>query len=63
MMTIIKKEVKITTDWRGVLKEINKIGVFGAKKIQSITIKPHHSDLSSKLEFTLVISTLEEHYD
>ena len=46
-MRTIKKEVKVVTDWHGVLKEINKIGVFGAKKVQSINITPYHSDLKS----------------
>ena len=40
-MRTIKKEVKVVTDWHGVLKEINKIGVFGAKKVQTISIKQY----------------------
>ena len=63
-MRTIKKEEKVVTDWHGVLKEINKIGVFGAKKIQTISIKPYHSDLiDKKQEYTLVIETLEERDD
>lgn len=62
-MRVIKKEEKIRTDWHGVLKEINKIGVFGAKKVQSITIKPYESDLHDKPQYTLVIDTLEERDD
>ena len=62
-MRTIKKEVKVVTDWHGVLKEINKIGVFGAKKVQTITIKPYESDLYEKPQYTLVIDTLEEHDD
>lgn len=62
-MRTIKKEVKVVTDWHGVLKEINKIGVFGAKKVQSITIKPYESDLYDKPQYTLIIDTLEERDD
>lgn len=62
-MRVIKKEEKIRTDWHGVLKEINKIGVFGAKKVQSIIIKPYESDLYDKPQYTLVIDTLEERDD
>ena len=63
-MRIIKKEEKVITDWHGVLKEVNKIGVFGAKKVESITIKPYHSDLiDKKQQYTLVINTMEEHDD
>ena len=62
-MRVIKKEEKIRTDWHGVLKEINKIGVFGAKKVQSITITPYESDLYDKPQYTLVIDTLEERDD
>ena len=59
-MRTIKKEEKIVTDWHGVLKEINKIGVFGAKKIQTISIKPYQSDLYDKPMYTMVIETMEE---
>ena len=62
-MRVIKKEEKIITDWHGVLKEINKIGVFGAKKVQTISIKQYESDLHNKPEYTLTINTLEEHDD
>jgi len=62
-MRTIKKEEKIITDWHGVLKEINKIGVFGAKKVQTITIKQYESDLHNKPEYTLTINTLEERDD
>ena len=62
-MRVIKKEEKIRTNWHGVLKEINKIGVFGAKKVQSITIKPYESDLYDKPQYTLIIDTLEERDD
>ena len=62
-MRTIKKEVKVVTDWHGVLKEINKIGVFGAKKVQTITIKPYESDLYDKPQYTLIIDTLEERDD
>ena len=62
-MRTIKKEVKVVTDWHGVLKEINKIGVFGAKKVQNITIKPYKSDLYDKPMYTMVIETMEEHDD
>ena len=61
-MRIIKKQETIRTDWHGILKEINRIGVFGAKKVQSITIKPYHSDLiDKKQQYTLVIDTMEEY--
>ena len=59
-MRTIKKEEKVVTDWHGVLKEINKIGVFGAKKVQNITIKPYESDLYEKPMYTMVIDTMEE---
>ena len=62
-MRVIKKEEKIITDWHGVLKEINKIGVFGAKKVQTISIKQYESDLHNKPEYTIIINTLEEHDD
>ena len=63
-MRTIKKEEKIRTDWHGVLKEINKIGVVGAKKVESITIKPYYSDLIDRQnKYTLVINTTEERYD
>ena len=62
-MRTIKKQETIRADWHGVLKEINKIGVFGAKKIQTISIKPYQSDLYEKPQYTLVIETLEEHDD
>ena len=63
-MRTIKKQETIRTDWHGVLKEINKIGVFGAKKVESITIKPYYSDLiDRKHQYTLVINTLEERDD
>lgn len=62
-MRTIKKEEKVVTDWHGVLKEINKIGVFGAKKVQTITIKQYWSELHNKPEYTLIIDTLEEHDD
>ena len=63
-MRTIQKQETIRTDWYGVLKEINKIGVFGAKKVESITIKPYHSDLiDRKQQYTLVINTMEEHDD
>ena len=62
-MRVIKKEEKIRTDWHGVLKEINKIGVFGAKKVQTISIKPYESDLYDKPQYTLIIDTLEERDD
>ena len=62
-MRVIKKEEKIITDWHGVLKEINKIGVFGAKKVQTISIKQYESELHNKPEYTLIINTLEEHDD
>ena len=62
-MRVIKKEEKIITDWHGVLKEINKIGVFGAKKVQTISIKQYESDLHNKPEYTLIINTLEERDD
>ena len=60
-MRTIKKEEKIVTDWHGVLKEINKIGVFGAKKVKHISIKPYESDLYDKPQYTLVIDTMEEY--
>ena len=61
-MRTIKKQETIRTDWHGVLKEINKIGVFGAKKVENITIKPYHSDLiDKKQQYTLVIDTMEEY--
>ena len=62
-MRTIKKEEKVVTDWHGVLKEINRIGVFGAKKVQTITIKQYESDLHNKPEYTLIINTLEERDD
>ena len=62
-MRTIKKEVKVVTDWHGVLKEINKIGVFGAKKVQTIRIKPYESDLYDKPQYTMVIETMEERDD
>ena len=61
-MRTIKKQETIRTDWHGILKEINRIGVFGAKKVQTITIKPYHSDLiDKKQQYTLVIDTMEEY--
>ena len=60
-MRTIKKQEKVVTDWHGVLKEINKIGVFGAKKIQTISIKPYQSDLHEKPMYTMVIETMEEY--
>ena len=62
-MRTIKKEEKIRTDWHGILKEINRIGVFGAKKVQTISIKPYESDLYDKPQYTMVIETMEEHDD
>ena len=63
-MRTIKKQETIRTDWHGILKEINKIGVFGAKKVESITIKHYHSDLiDRKQQYTLVINTMEERDD
>ena len=62
-MRIIKKQETIRTDWHGILKEINRIGVFGAKKVQSISITPYHSDLKDKPQYTLILNTLEEHDD
>ena len=62
-MRTIKKQETIRTDWHGVLKEINKIGVFGAKKVQTISIKPYKSELHDKPQYTLIIDTLEEHDD
>ena len=62
-MRVIKKEEKIITDWHGVLKEINRIGVFGAKKVQTISIKPYESDLYDKPQYTMVIETMEERDD
>ena len=62
-MRTIKKEEKVVTDWHGVLKEINKIGVFGAKKVETISIKPYESDLYDKPMYTMVIDTMEERDD
>ena len=62
-MRTIKKEEKVVTDWHGILKEINRIGVFGAKKVQTISIKPYESDLYDKPQYTLIIDTLEERDD
>ena len=62
-MRVIKKEEKVVTDWHGILKEINRIGVFGAKKVQTISIKQHWSELHNKPEYTLIINTLEERDD
>ena len=62
-MRIIKKQEKIRTDWHGILKEINRIGVFGAKKVQTISIKPYQSDLYDKPQYTLIIDTMEERDD
>ena len=62
-MRTIKKQEKLVTDWHGVLKEINRIGVFGAKKVQTISIKPYQSDLYDKPQYTLIIDTLEERDD
>ena len=62
-MRTIKKEEKVVTDWHGVLKEINRIGVFGAKKVQTITIKPYESVLYDKPMYTMVIDTMEERDD
>ena len=62
-MRTIKKEEKVVTDWHGVLKEINKIGVFGAKKVKHISIKPYESDLYDKPMYTMVIETMEERDD
>ena len=62
-MRTIKKEEKIRTDWHGILKEINRIGVFGAKKVQTISIKPYESDLYDKPQYTMVIETMEKHDD
>lgn len=62
-MRTIKKEERIVTDWHGVLKEINKIGVFGAKKVKHISIKPYESDLYDKPQYTLIIDTVEERDD
>ena len=62
-MRTIKKEEKVVTDWHGILKEINRIGVFGAKKVQNISIKPYESDLYDKPQYTLIIDTLEERDD
>ena len=62
-MRTIKKQEKVVTDWHGVLKEINRIGVFGAKKVQTISIKPYESDLYDKPQYTLIIDTLEERDD
>ena len=60
-MRTIKKEEKVVTDWHGILKEINRIGVFGDKKVQTISIKQYWSELHNKPEYTLIINTLEEH--
>ena len=62
-MRTIKKQETIRTDWHGVLKEINRIGVFGAKKVQTISIKQYWSELHNKPEYTLIIDTLEERDD
>ena len=62
-MRTIKKQETIRTDWHGILKEINRIGVFGAKKVQTISIKQYWSELHNKPEYTLIINTLEEHDD
>ena len=62
-MRTIKKQETIRTDWHGVLKEINKIGVFGAKKVETISIKPYQSDLYDKPMYTMVIETMEERDD
>ena len=62
-MRTIKKQETIRTDWHGILKEINRIGVFGAKKVQTISIKQYWSDLHNKPEYTLTINTLEERDD
>ena len=62
-MRTIKKQETIRTDWHGILKEINRIGVFGAKKVQTITIKQYWSELHNKPEYTLIINTLEERDD
>ena len=61
MNRAIKKEETIVTDWYGVLQEINKIGVFGAKKIQTITIKPFEKPFLDKpTTYVLTINTMEE---
>ena len=62
-MRTIKKQETIRTDWHGILKEINRIGVFGAKKVQTISIKQYWSDLYDKPQYTLIINTLEERDD
>ena len=62
-MRTIKKQETIRTDWHGILKEINRIGVFGAKKVQTISIKQYWSDLYDKPQYTLIIDTLEERDD
>ena len=62
-MRTIKKQEKVVTDWHGILKEINRIGVFGAKKVQTISIKPYESDLYDKPQYTLIKDTLEERDD
>ena len=63
-MRTIKKEEKVVTDWHGILKEINRIGVFGAKKVEIRTIKPYYSDLiDRKHQYTIVINTMEERDD
>ena len=60
-MRTIKKQETIRTDWHCILKEINRIGVFGAKKVQNITIKQYWSELHNKPEYTLIIDTMEEY--
>ena len=62
MSRTIKKEETIVTDWHGVLREINKIGVFGAKKIKTITIKPYENPLflDKPQEYVLTINTMED---
>ena len=61
MSRTIKKEETIVTDWHGVLREISKIGVFGAKKIQTITIKPMEKPFLDKpTTYVLTINTMEE---
>ena len=62
-MRVIKKEEKIITDWHGVLKEINRIGGFGAKEVQTISIKQYWAELHYNPEYYLIINTLEEHDD
>ena len=58
MSRTIKKEETIVTDWHGVLREINKIGVFGAKKIKTIQIKKPFLDKPQ--EYMITINTVEE---